>query len=218
MPLPCWPILPPKIATALSHPARLANHAAHRIWHHAFHRSILHAAARPIRAARTACNALPQWLLHAVAVLPVVLSLHAATPGQNALSSRQTPPSSTEPDSDPPTADPGAIPSASVVTPNDPGSSIISFAPSVPPPPPDPAAILAPYIVKSPGGSTRGPGSPQTQSGGHPSDLPPTVTGATGGDKPQPIPEPSTWLVLALPVVGLVLAKRQRLIAMCRRR
>ena len=275
MPLPCSPIPPPKITTALSHRTHRANHAAHRIWHHVVHRSIPHAAVHTIKAARTACNALPQWLLHAVVALPVVLSLHAATPGQNAPSGRQ-PPLSAVPDADPSASDPVAIPTTSVVPPNDPGSSIISFAPTVASPPPDPAAVLAPRIVKSPGGSPDGSVSPHTQSGGRPGDPPPmaigatssdlpsavigatssglpstvigatssglpstvigatgsglpstvigatgsglpsTVIGATGSDLPQPIPEPPAWLVLALPAAALVLAKRQRPIAMYR--
>lgn len=152
------------------------------------------------------------WLLHAAAALPVVLSLHAATPSHKASSGRETPPTTTA-GNDPAAADPGDTPSASAVPPRDPGSSMIFFPPTKPSPPPDPMQTLAPYISTSRGGS----GTPPSQSGGHPGNLPPAIAGA-GGEQPIPIPEPATWLMLALPAAMLIAARSWRRLATYRRR
>jgi hypothetical protein len=229
---PCSPIPPPRPATVLSSPVHRVKHAVHRVWHHAAHRSMLHAAVHPVRLVRTACNSLPQWLVHAAVTLPVVVSLHAATPGQHAPSGLQTAPSSI-PDADSAVPDAGssqegpvAIPTVSVVPPDTLGSQILSFAPTVASPPPNPQTVLGPHIVKPQGGSPGGSGPSNSQSGG-PSggqqttvttssvtDVPPTVITTTGSQQALPIPEPPSWLVLALPAVALVGAKRQRRTAM----
>jgi hypothetical protein len=208
MPLPCWPTLPSR---PIHHTAR----AVRRTWHHVVHsahRSVLHAATYSVRAVRTACDYVPSWLLHAAAALPVVLSLHAATPSHKASSGRETPPTTTA-GNDPAAADLGDTPSASAVPPRDPGSSMIFFPPTKPSPPPDPMQTLAPYISTSRGGS----GTPPSQSGGHPGNLPPAIAGA-GGEQPIPIPEPATWLMLALPAAMLIAARSWHRLATYRRR
>jgi PEP-CTERM motif len=213
MPSPCWPIFQPGIDFPLARHAHLAARAAHRIWKHALqagHHAVMHAATHPVRRAMTACSSLPPWLPQIAAVLPVALPLLTATPAPHMPQDLQVPAS---------TAGSNIIPSTSVTPSHNTGSSIISFAPTTPLSPSD----ELPPDMPSPSNSVGGPHT--TPGGGNRSDLPPVVIGigqdlppvviGIGQDQPQPVPEPSTWLVLALSAATLVVVRQRRQVATC---